>query len=124
MARLFGRRQIRNETVPNNAEANPEEEVIPMIVRNTNPKVTVRKTDLNIETERERELKKPIKSAMKRTAPTPPIPSAPYLYNEYTGASTGTYGGGGGARPKVKGYLKTSIPVYLMQSDISIDQNF
>lgn len=124
IARLFGRRQNRTNTVPKDAEADPEEEVIPMIVRNTTPKVTVRKTDLNIETEREREMKKPVKSVMKRTAPTPPVPSAPYLYNEYQAAGTSVYGGGGGARPKVKGYLKTSIPVYLMQSDISLDQNF
>jgi hypothetical protein len=88
-----------------------------MVVQNIQPSVkTVRMLTHDHETDRPKSvMKRP-----KRSAPVPP--SAPqaeaYMpYNEPRGR--GTYD-----RSRVRGYLRTSIPVYLMSSDISVDQSY
>jgi hypothetical protein len=97
------------------------EESVPMVVQSVQPTVkSVRMLTNEVDNEVNRP--KSVLKRPKRSAPEPPsAPQAePYmLYNEPRGR-----GYGASNRGRVRGYLRTSIPVYLMSSDISVDQSY
>jgi len=105
------------ESTPQSGEEDAES--IPMVVPEPSTKT------IKMVTYEEQE-KKP-KSAMrksKRTAPVPP--SAPFEDISYDTYTQPREGGGvqSTGRGRVRGYLRTSIPVYLMNSDITLNQNY
>jgi hypothetical protein len=94
----------------------PEPPVLPtpQIVMKRRP--SIKKVQIE-EVEYNREEHVPLRRIIKRSAPPPP--SAPYMEQEtsfYGNRDTGTV-----PKKQMKGYLRTSIPVYLMESDLSLN---
>jgi hypothetical protein len=126
-SKLFKRRsnpvkkpRVNKEDIESTPQSGDEEtEAIPMVVTESSAKT------VKMITYEEQENKP--KSAMKKSKRTAPVPpSAPFediSYERYTQPR-----GGGGGQPsgqgRVRGYLRTSIPVYLMNSDITLNQNY
>jgi hypothetical protein len=114
------RPRVNKEDIESTPQSGEEDaEAIPMIVTEPSAKT------VKMVTYEEQENKP--KSAMKKSKRTAPVPpSAPFEEISY-GTYTQPRGGGGGqssGQGRVRGYLRTSIPVYLMNSDITLNQNY